>query len=81
MPVIHREAGLVFRFFSNENNEPPHIHAYGQKGSMKVWLSPLEIAKIRKLPANDQKRALEIIEGNQQKFLYEWFKFKKREAN
>jgi hypothetical protein len=36
MPVIHREAGLVFRFFSNENNEPPHIHVYGQKGGMKV---------------------------------------------
>jgi hypothetical protein len=36
MPVIHREAGLVFRFFSNENKEEPHIHAYGQKGSMKV---------------------------------------------
>jgi hypothetical protein len=81
MPVIHREAGLVFRFFSNENKEEPHIHAYGQKGSMKVWLSSLEIAKIRKLPANDQKRALEIIERNQEKFLYEWFEFKKREAN
>lgn len=33
---------------------------------MKVWLSPLEITKIRKLPANDQKRALEIIETNQE---------------
>ena len=81
MPVIHRESGLIFRFFSNENKEEPHIHTYGQKGSMKVWLSSLEIAKIRKLPANDQKRALEIIERNQEKFLYEWFKFKKREAN
>jgi hypothetical protein len=37
MPVIHREAGLTFRFFSNENKEEPHIfHAYGQKGSKKV---------------------------------------------
>jgi hypothetical protein len=56
MPVIHREAGLVFRFFSNENQEPPHVHIYGQKGSMKVWLKSLAIAKIRKLPVNDQRR-------------------------
>ena len=81
MPVIHCESGLAFRFFSNENKEPPHIHVYGQKGSMKIWLSPLEIAKIRKLPANDQKRAMEITEGNKEKFLYEWFEFKKRETN
>jgi hypothetical protein len=31
MAVIYWEAGLVFRFFSDENNEFPHIHAYGQK--------------------------------------------------
>ncbi|RHZ37743.1 hypothetical protein GvMRE_I1g228 [endosymbiont GvMRE of Glomus versiforme] len=48
---------------------------------MKIWLYSLEIVKIRKLPANDQKRALEIIERNQEKFLYEWFEFKKREEN
>jgi len=36
MTTIHREAGLVFRFFSNENQEPAHIHIYGQRGSMKV---------------------------------------------
>jgi len=71
MPVIHREAGLIFRFFSNENNEPPHIHAYGQKGSMKVWLYSLEIAKVKKLPTNDQRRAMEIIKTNQQKFCHE----------
>ena len=81
MPVIHREAGLAFRFFSNENNEPVHIHVYGQKGGMKVWLNSLEIAKIRKLPANDQRRAMEIIKINQVKFLYEWKKFKEREQN
>ena len=36
MPVIHREAGLVFRFFSNENNEPAHVHVYSQTGSIKI---------------------------------------------
>ena len=82
MPVIHREAGLVFRFFSNENNEPPHIHIYGQKGSMKVWLdADLEIAKIRKLPINDQRRGMEIVKSKRVKFLYEWNQFRKREQN
>jgi len=79
MPVIHRESGLVFRFFSNENQEPAHIHVYGQKGGMKVWLHSLAIAKIHKLPINDQRRGIEIVKTRQEQFLYEWNEFKKRE--
>ena len=82
MPIIHREAGLVFRFFFNEGNEPAHIHIYGDKDSMKVWLNEdLEIAKIRKLPFNDQRRGLEIAKRNRTKFLYAWFEFKKSRTN
>lgn len=82
MPAVHREAGLVFRFFSNENQEPPHIHVYGQKGSMKIWLNTnLDIAKIRKLSASDQRRGMEIVKNNKTLFLEKWYEFKKRENN
>jgi hypothetical protein len=39
MPTILRLDGYRFFFFSNENNEPPHIHVeFGDKLA-KYWLS------------------------------------------
>jgi hypothetical protein len=48
---------------------------------MKVWLKSLAIAKIRKLPVNDQRRGWEITKIKQENFLYEWEQFKKREQS
>ena len=80
MPTIHRESGYSFRFYSRENNELPHIHIWGKGGQLKVWLAKdLEIAEVYSIPPHEQTKILKIIENNKQKFLYEWFEFKKRE--
>lgn len=82
MPTVLRETGYSFRFYSKENNEPPHIHIWGKGGQMKVWLTKdLEIAEVYNIPPHEQTKILKIIEKNKQKFLYEWFEFKKREQN
>jgi hypothetical protein len=42
MPVIFREGGLRYFFFSNEGSprEAPHIHVKGGGRDAKVWLEP-----------------------------------------
>lgn len=79
MPTIHREGSYKFRFYSNENNEPPHIHVWSPDGQMKVWLNEdLEIAECYGIPRHEWGKILGIIEKNKSTFLNKWYEFKKR---
>lgn len=40
-----RIEGFSFYFFSNENNEPRHVHVRKGDGMAKFWLDPLELAE------------------------------------
>jgi hypothetical protein len=40
MPTVLKINGYRFKFFSNENNEPPHIHIIQGDGDAKYWLIP-----------------------------------------
>ncbi|MEO8149576.1 MAG: DUF4160 domain-containing protein [Bacteroidia bacterium] len=41
MPVVLEINGFKFKFYSNENNEPVHIHITKGGGSSKYWLEPV----------------------------------------
>jgi len=45
MPSILRIGPYRFYFFSNEGEEPPHVHIDRDAASAKVWLGPLELAR------------------------------------
>ena len=34
-----------FHFYSDEGNEPPHIHVETSDGECKFWLDPVRLAK------------------------------------
>jgi len=40
MPTVLVVDGYKFKFFSNENNELPHIHITKGDGNAKYWLVP-----------------------------------------
>lgn len=40
MPTVLEVNGYRFKFFSNENDELPHIHITKGEGSAKYWLMP-----------------------------------------
>lgn len=44
MPTILREQGFRFFFFSNEGEEPAHVHVESGGGYAKIWLDPVEVA-------------------------------------
>jgi hypothetical protein len=45
MPTILRKDKYRFHFYSDEYNEPPHIHIASSEGECKFWLEPIRLAK------------------------------------
>ncbi len=44
MPTVLRIGRLRFFFFSNESQEPPHIHVKAAENEAKFWLDPIGLA-------------------------------------
>jgi hypothetical protein len=44
MPTVLRLGRYRFYFFSNEGNEPPHIHVKSGGDEAKFWLEPVSLA-------------------------------------
>ena len=44
MPTVLRIGRFRFFFYSNENQEPPHIHIKAAENEAKFWLNPVRLA-------------------------------------
>ena len=40
MPTVFKVQGFTFKFYSNENHEPAHIHIIKGDAESKWWLEP-----------------------------------------
>jgi hypothetical protein len=60
VPVVFRWEGIRFYFFSNEGNprEPVHVHAEGDRGEAKFWLSP--VVRVAESAGFNRKRLAEL---------------------
>jgi hypothetical protein len=72
MPTIHREKGYHFRFFSNEGDEPCHVHIRGKGGIMKVWLPSVMVADVRGYSPKQQREILDIIRAGKAEMIEAW---------
>jgi hypothetical protein len=45
MPTVLRIGNFRFHFYSDEFNEPPHIHVAISDGECKFWLDPIRLSK------------------------------------
>lgn len=62
MPTVFTVQGFRFFFWSNENDEPLHIHVEKGGAEGKIWLEPvIKIAYMHGFTVNEQKKVLEII--------------------
>jgi hypothetical protein len=64
MPEVFRKFGFVFYFYSNEGQEPVHIHVRRAGGFAKFWIEPLELDYAQGLKVNELKLAEELIQEN-----------------
>jgi hypothetical protein len=75
MPVVFREGGLRYYFFSNEGSprEPPHIHVKGRACDAKIWIEP-EVALVESYGFNARELSaiLRIVANNRERILRAW---------
>lgn len=64
MPEVFRKYGFVFFFYSNEGNEPIHIHVRKAGGFAKFWLEPLELEFSQGMKVADLRTAENLIKEN-----------------
>lgn len=72
MPSVLRVGPFRFHFYSDETNEPAHIHVRSADGECKFWLEPVLLAGNRGLAAH-QVRDIERLVREHQQFLIEKF--------
>ena len=61
MPTVHREGGFRFFFFSNERQEPPHVHVESGDGYAKFWLTPVSLAESSGYDGGELRDLLRIV--------------------
>lgn len=73
MPTILRQDGFRFFFYSNEGNEPIHIHVKKGDGEGKVWLEPnIEVDYLLGFTPREQRKLLSIIDNNIETIRNSW---------
>ena len=73
MPTVLLLNGFRFFFYSNENNEPMHIHIEKAHATGKVWLEPLvEVAYMHGFSNKETGTIMEIIYANSEAFKSKW---------
>lgn len=72
MPTVLRLRGFRFFFFSNELDEPAHIHVeYGDKYA-KFWLGPVQLAKSIGYNARELSNIRNLITENVDVLMRKW---------
>jgi len=72
MPTIHHEGGFRCFFFSNERNEPPHIHVAQAERYAEFWLEPVTLASEKGFRSGEVTRLHQIINERRLEFLSRW---------
>ncbi len=74
MPQLHREGPWTFYCYSNERQEPPHVHVRGPKyPHAKFWLDPqTSLADPGGYNGPELRAIREIILAHRQQLLDRW---------
>ena len=72
MPTVLRSGRFRFFFFSNEGEEPPHIHVKADSAEAKFWLFPVELAVNYGFNLRELNQIERLVETHQDEFLEVW---------
>ncbi len=76
MPTLLVVKGFRFFFYSNENNEPAHIHIVKGNGNGKIWLDPvIAVAYFFRFTPAEEKEIISIIKENAEAFKNKWHEY------
>lgn len=73
MPVIFRFEGYRFFFFSNEGNEPIHVHVRKAERVAKFWIDPvISLADSYDMTSSELRKLAKIVAQNEDKIRSAW---------
>ena len=75
MPALLRVRGYRFFFFSNEGDEPPHVHVQDGRNLAKFWLEPIELVRSTGFAAHELTRIRTLVAEYRGTLLEAWNEF------
>ncbi len=75
MPTILKVQGYRFFFFSQEGNEPPHIHVEHGDKVAKYWLNPTNLASSYGFRSNELSKIRILVNEHNELFLEKWYEY------
>ncbi|MET0688008.1 MAG: DUF4160 domain-containing protein [Methyloceanibacter sp.] len=72
MPTVLRWGRYRTLFYSNEGDEPPHVHVRSGNREAKVWLSDLTVAVNFRFPAHELSDIIRHLETHSEELLEAW---------
>jgi hypothetical protein len=72
VPVIARVGPYRFFFYSNERDEPPHVHVKRDRMLAKFWLLQVTIESSRGFAAHELRDVERIVIERRLEFLRKW---------
>jgi hypothetical protein len=73
VPTVLRVGGHRFFFYSNEGNEPPHIHIQKAENYAKFWLQPVQLAESIGYSSKELRYVQDIIIEHSKLLLEAWY--------
>ena len=72
MPTILRVGPYRVYFFSNEGDEPPHVHVDRDESSAKFWLEPVALARNHGFSAKELGTIASLLTQSSKVCLRQW---------
>jgi hypothetical protein len=72
MPNVLRDGPYRFFFYSNEGNEPVHVHVRRDDSEAKFWLDPIACADAGDFSEKELKRIESLVEQHRDKIEEKW---------
>jgi hypothetical protein len=78
MPTVLRVGGFRFHFYSDESEEPAHIHVRSANGECKFWLEPVGLAGNRGIPRHDLREIERLVFEHRQLLIEKYHEYHNR---
>ncbi len=75
MPTALKIGKFRFFFFSNEGNEPMHIHVESDNKYAKFWLEPVQLTKSVGYSAKELNEIRKLVLDNANTFKEKWYEY------
>ncbi len=72
MPTLLRVGRFRFFFFSNEGQEPPHVHVKAAENEAKFWLDHVSLAFNYGFRGRELQEIAELVRQHREQFLEAW---------